>query len=91
MERLLATHIIDHLEANHIPSDIQFGFHRSQSTEVQLLVTYASINKLVDAGILVDLVLLNFSKPFDVVCHHILLAQLAAVGIPRLLVMWIEN
>ena len=55
-----------------------------------MLITYGQITH-VDAGLLVDLVMLDFSKAFDVVNHSVLLRQLLALGISRILVSWIES
>ena len=89
MERLLSAHIMDYLETNSIIKGEQFGFRRGRSTEDQLLLTYASISRLVDAGMLVDLVLLDFNKAFDVVDHLILTRQLLAIGISQQVVRWV--
>ena len=40
---------------------------------------------------MVDLVLLDFSKAFDVVCHSILMRQLVAIGIDQRLVDFIHS
>ena len=90
MERLLASHIVEYLEYNSLLSDNQFGFRKGHSTENQLLPTYECISDLVDSGKLVDLLLLDFSKAFDVVCHSVLLRQLTAIGMSQQLVLWIE-
>ena len=89
MERILADQLTEYLEANTLLSNMQFGFRKGRSTEDQLLLTYDSISRLVDVGEMVDLVLLDFSKAFDVVCHSILVRQLVSLGVDRRLVDWI--
>ena len=75
MERILADQITEYLEPNLLLSNMQFGFRKICSTEDQLLLTYYCISKLY-VGEMVDLVLLDFSKTFDVVCHSTLMRQL---------------
>ena len=86
----LSYSILNYLEANSLIMNTQFGFRKNHPTENQLLITYEHIFELVDAGMMVDFVLLDFSKAFDVVCRTILLKQLAAVGISHTLIVWIE-
>ena len=71
MERVLAAYTSTFLETNNLLSSKQFGFTKGFSMEDQLLLTY--IVKKVDQEEIVDMVLLDFSKAFDVVYHEILL------------------
>jgi len=43
----------------------------------------------VDQSCIVDIILLDFSKAFDVICHTVLLMMLRALGIPAAIVDWI--
>ena len=69
MERLVVKHITDYLEANNILSDFQFGFRAGRSTEDQLLLMYGKVAQWLDSGEVVDVVYLDYSKAFDMVCH----------------------
>jgi len=89
MERVIVSHLVEYLELNGLLSSDQFGFRRGRSTEDQLLLTYDDISMWVDEGFVVDLLLLDFSKAFDVVCHRVLLAKLGALGVPPVLIDWI--
>ena len=51
----------------------QFSFCRGRSVEDQLLSVYFGVASLVDKSFVVDMVLLDFSKAFDVVLHTLLL------------------
>ena len=59
------TQLVDYLEQSNIISSHQLGFRKERSTEDQLIVTYADVADWVDAGFVVDLALLNFSKAFN--------------------------
>ena len=67
MERMLTAHIVEYLETNDLLSTRQFGFRADRSTENQLLLMYGKVFKYVDAGSIVDVVYLDFSKAFYLV------------------------
>ena len=69
----------------------QFGFRPGRSTEDQLLLTYNDISYAIDQGNIVDLILFDFSKAFDTVCHDILLDKLRKLGITGKLLSWIRE
>ena len=91
MERLIVAHIGEYLDENCLLSDRQFGFRRGRSTEDQLLLTYGRISELVDAGRVVDMVYLDFSKAFDLVSHQVLLEKMICLGFNDGIVRWIED
>ena len=61
------------------------------STEDQLLSTYDYVSREIDKGKIVDLILFDFAKAFDVVCHHILLNKLRHIGIGGDLLRWLKE
>ena len=91
MKRLVCSHITKYLEENHLLSDHQFGFRSGRSTIDQLLLVYEEVSKCVDRGKLVDVVLFDFSKTFEVVRHPILLNKLHCIGIQGEMLTWIEQ
>ena len=90
LERIIVSHLMHYLEQNNILSQNQFGFRRGRSTEDQLLLTYGEIVRWYDMGLVVDSLLLDFSKAFDVICHVVLLQHLRDVGVATSLICWIE-
>ena len=76
MERVLASKLIYYLETNGLLSERQFGFRKSRSTEDQLLWVYSEIAGLVDREWVVEIIMLDFSKAFDVGSHVVLLDKL---------------
>ena len=91
LERLIARHLTSYLEDNNILSDHQFGFRSGRSTMDQLLLVYNDVTKCLDGGNVVDLIMFDFAKAFDVVSHPILLTKLHLLGIDIDLIRWIED
>ena len=72
-ERIICEDLTNYLESNSILSPNQFGFRANRSTMDQLLLVYDMVSKQTDSGHVVDLILFDFSKAFDVVIHDILI------------------
>ena len=81
LERIIAKFIYEHADSNHLFNNDQFGFRPGRSPEDQLILTYNDITLWLDKGFNVDLILFDFSKAFDVVCHDILIIKLYSLGI----------
>lgn len=91
MERLVVDQLYKYLEVHNILSSEQFGFRSGRSTMDQLLLSYNDVSDWLDSGMVVDLILFDFSKAFDVVCHSVLLRKLQSIGIHGHLLRWIER
>ena len=91
LERILCKFIYDYATSNNILCNDQFGFRPGRSTEDQLLLTYNDISNALDQGYNIDLILFDFSKAFDTVCHDILLDKLCLLGITGKLLDWIRE
>ena len=89
MERVLVSELVSYLELNGLLFERQFGFHKSRSAEDQLLLVYSEVAGLVDDGLVVYMVMLDFSKALDVVSHVVLLDKLQAIGVFHVLLNWI--
>ena len=91
LERLISQELHTFFTENNILSDHQFGFRPGMSTEDQLLITYDYISSGIDKGKTIDLILFDFAKAFDVVCHAILLDKLKCIGVSGRLLCWLEE
>jgi hypothetical protein len=90
LEHVVCRHVLQHLEKNSILSSLQHGFRSGHSCESQLLVTMQDILQRIDNNNQVDLVILDFSKAFDVVPHQRLLTKLDHYGIRGQPLNWIR-
>ena len=66
-----------HLELNNILSDFQHGFRAKRSCETQLITFWDEIVKNSNSGVII----MDFSKAFDVVPHNLLFLKLRYLGI----------
>ena len=80
-ERIICEDLTSYLESNSILTSHQFGFRAGRSTMDQLLLVYDNVSKYMDKGGVIDVILFDFSKAFDVVVHQLLLDKLQSLGI----------
>ncbi|KAK4830409.1 hypothetical protein QYF61_010940 [Mycteria americana] len=64
---------------------------KGRSCLTSLISFYDKVTRLVDEGKAVDVVYLDFSKASDTVSHSILREKLAAHGLDRHMLHWVEN
>ncbi len=81
---------MDHLVKNKLLSDRQYGFIPKRSTVLQLLKVLDDWTDLVDRGVQVDTVFLNFMKAFDQVPHRCLLEKVKGYGILGNILCWLK-
>ena len=91
MERIVGSHLRNYLESNSLLIPHQFGFRSGRSTMDQLLLVYNAVSSHMDRGGVTDVILFDFSKAFDVVCHDILLAKLNSIGVEGHLLQWTSS
>lgn len=90
MEHIIFKHIMQHLEKYDILVDYQHGFRQKRSCESQLVTTIEDIAKHLDKKEQVDMLILDFSKAFDVVPHIRLLRKLEHYGINGKIIEWVK-
>ena len=82
--------LVSPLERNQSLSKNQHGFHKVCSINTNLIETYDFVTRLLDDGLLVDVILLDQSKAFDKVQHQLLLLKMEAYRVHEDIVAWIE-
>lgn len=70
-----------HLRKHEVLSSLNHGFRSGYSHETQLLVTKNGLLKSYDAELEMDIVILDFSKAFDIVPHKYYFQKLGDYGI----------
>ena len=91
MERIIAQHLTAFLEEHRLLDQNQFGFRAGRSTSDQLLLVYSEVSRKFDEGGVVDVVLFDYSKAFDVIRHDIMIEKLQRLGIHGNTLHWIES
>ena len=82
-------HIVEHLTTNELLSDSQCGFRHGCSVGTSLIDAYDYVTEHLDQAIPVNLVLLDFAKAFNKVCHHWIRTNLFAIGIHNEIIEWV--
>ena len=80
-ESIINDAIMDHLEQHKLIEVSQHGFLPGRSCLTNLLAYLENVTKLIDSGLPVDTLYLNFGKAFDKVPRRRLLMKLKAHGI----------
>ena len=91
MERIVCNQLRHYLESNSLLTSNQFGFRAGRSTMDQLLITYNTVSKNTDLGGVTDVILFDFSKAFDVVCHKLMITKLKSLGLQADIISWIMS
>jgi hypothetical protein len=88
LESIVRDAIVEHMMANGLFSDDQHGFVPGRSCMTQLLVVMEEWSQLLNQGLPVDAIYLDFWKAFDTVPHQPLLRKLEAYGVRGKLLKW---
>ena len=91
LDRIAKEDIDDHIERNNLISKSQHGFRSGKSTESNLIEFLNVTTKWSDEGRRFDVIYLDFSKAFDVVCHERLQIKLKAIGIEGKMLEWLKD
>ena len=91
LEHIVHSHVISHLDSNHMLNTAQHGFRKYRSCETQLILTVQDLANGLNDGEQIDAILLDFSKAFDKVPHQRLLGKLEHYGVRGNLNRWIAD
>ena len=90
MESIIRDSIVDHIMENNLFCDNQHGFVPGRSCITQLLCCIEEWSKMLDLGLPVDIIYLDFRKAFDAVPHQRLIEKLKSFGISGNLLEWLK-
>ena len=82
---------MDHMTKNRLICEAQHGFVPSRSCMTQLLITLELWTEILDCGVSLDCIYLDFKKAFDSVPHQRLLSKLGSYGIGGPLKAWTKD
>lgn len=91
LEDIISDSIDNHIEAQDLLSDNQWGFCKNHSTEGLLIHLTDTWKWALDENLKVGVLFIDFRKAFDSVNHTILLQKLKAVGISGNLLSWMKS
>jgi len=91
MERFILSAITQHIQDNQVMRPNQHRFMKGRSCLTNLISFYEKVTRLLDEGEAVDVIYLDFSKDFDTIYHSILLETLAAHGLDRCTLHWVNE
>ena len=90
-EKLMYNRVISFLESNNSLFDMQYGFRSGRSCEQALLNAQNTLLDSLTKRQISLLLLIDFSKAFDMVDHSILLKKLDHYGIRGVALKWMES
>ena len=88
---IIPSSVMKHLNANSIQVNYQRGFRTGHSCDTQLIQIIDDFSKTIDDKYQTDVIILDFSKTFDTVPHHILLLKLERYGLDHSCHNWIAE
>ena len=91
MESIIRDAVIEHMKANKLLTEKQFGFLSGRSTVLQLLIIIDKWTEVMDRGGCLDVVYCDFQKAFDTVLHKRLIDVLHYYGINGSVLAWTKE
>ena len=90
LEHIVFRAVMDHVDFHKILKFFQHGFREKHSCETQLINTIEDLARGLDNQQQLDLLILDFSKAFDLVGHQRLIKKLQYYGIRDTTLQWIS-
>jgi len=91
MEHIICSHIRTHYDKYNALTTLQHGFRTRRSCVTQLLITTQDLISTFDRKEQIDMIILDFSKAFDVVPHYSLMNKLKHYGVRGKVNIWINE
>ena len=91
LERMVKNDIDAYIENNNLMKNSQHGFRRGRSTQTNLIEFLNVTTGWYDNGECFDVIYLDFSKAFNVICHKRLMVKLEAIGIKGKIIAWLKD
>ena len=91
LEKIIRNAVMTHLFKNNRLSEHQHGFCNGRSCMTNLIEALDNITDMLDNGVPVDEVFLDFRKAFDKVSHERLLTKAESMGLCGNLLTWISS
>ena len=88
MEKLIKYYILTFFLVHTLFTSDQHGFLPSQSTCTEMLECYSDRCSSLDSKSFVDIIVIDFSKAFEVMPHAKLICELASLGICTATLQW---
>ena len=90
-EKIMQARLLDHLKSERILFDSQYGFRAGHSCEHAILEAQHHIQKALERKQVTALLLLDYSKAFDMVDSTILLRKLEHYGVRGIALSWFRS
>ena len=90
-EKIMQARLLDHLKSEKILFDSQYGFRAGHSCEHAILEAQHHIQKALERKQVTALLLLDYSKAFDMVDSTILLRKLEHYGVRGIALSWFRS
>lgn len=89
LKRLVYMEITEFTNVHNLIDEFQSGYKTGHSTQTSLLRLNEDVRKAIDYRLVTILVLFDFSKAFDTVCHVTLLRKLRTLGFSIKATKWV--
>ena len=91
MEHVIASYLRQVWDKNDWLCEGQHGFRPRYSCESQVIAVYQDIADSVDNGDMIEAIVFDFSKAFDLVAHDRLLMKIENSGVDSKLFAWVRE